>query len=176
MTWSIFAPALKQRGSSSQCGTLSWRTYGLYWRKLGVVLLGGVHAGIVALTRYAVSGRFSFPHPPHGSICFGSCGLNPSPLHATNPLFHQLFFRANPFGDNRLAHGPPRAYMYAVRYITIRRPHAHSEEGNSPTEAPSRFSRREAHPTPAHRRFQIHFEPFQPTFCCAENPEKERPR
>ena len=38
------------------------------------------YAGIIAPTRYAASGRFSFLHPPHGSICCGSFGSNPHTL------------------------------------------------------------------------------------------------
>jgi hypothetical protein len=112
--------------------------------------------------------QFSFLHPLHGSIC---CGLFEFPhFHAMNPVFFRRFLQTNFFGYNRLAYGLPIAYMYAVRYITTRKPHARSEEDHHTTEAQSRFSRREAHSTPAHRRFQIHQEPFQPTLCFAQNP------
>ncbi len=130
----------------------------------------------IALIGYAVSGRFSFLHPPHGSFCFGLCCLPPRHLHAMNPLLPRCSFRANSFDYYQLAHGHPNTYTYAVRYITTRRPPAHGEEGHNPTEAQSRFSRRDAHSTPAHRRFQIHQEPFQPAFRCAQNPQEERPR
>jgi hypothetical protein len=100
----------------------------------------------------------------------------PRHLHAMNPLLPRCSFRANSFDYYQLAHGHPNTYTYAVRYITTRRPPAHGEEGHNPTEAQSRFSRRDAHSTPAHRRFQIHQEPFQPAFRCAQNPQEERPR
>jgi hypothetical protein len=54
--------------------------------------------------------------------------------------------------------------MYAVKYITTERSHAHGEEIHNPTEAQSRCSRRQADSDSAHRRFQIHQEQFQPTF------------
>jgi hypothetical protein len=38
------------------------------------------HTEILARTRYAVSGRFSFLHPLHGSICFGSYCFPPGLL------------------------------------------------------------------------------------------------
>jgi hypothetical protein len=52
-----------------RCGTPSGRINSRYWQKLGVVHVDVVRAGVVALARYAVSGRFSFLHLPHGSIC-----------------------------------------------------------------------------------------------------------
>jgi len=41
-----------------------------------------------------------------------------------------------------------------------------------PDRSASCFSRRDAHSAPAHRRFQIYQEPFQPAFCRAQNPQK----
>jgi ABC-type lipoprotein export system ATPase subunit len=52
-----------------------------------------------------------------------------------------------------------------VIYITTRKPHAHCEENRCPNEAQGRFTRREAHSTPADRRFQIRQEHFSQLFA-----------
>ena len=50
---------------------------------------------------------------------------------------------------------------------------APSEANTATSEAQNRCSRREADPGSAHGGFQIHQDPFQSTFCRAENPEQE---
>ena len=60
---------------------------------------------------YAVSGRFSFLHPPHGSTHYDPSDLNPSPRHAMNPLLSRRSLPVNSFGYYCLAHGHSTSYM-----------------------------------------------------------------
>src|ERR1035437_1597083 len=93
-----------------------------------------------------------------------------------NPLLPRRINHVNSFCNNRLQCCLPSSYTNAVRYISTRKPYACRKESHCPTEAQNRFSCRDAHSAPAHRRFQIHQEPFQPTLCCTQNSEEERPR
>ena len=69
-----------------------------------------------------------------------------------------------------------RFYSSDIYYITRRKRHDPSHEDYNQNKAQSRFSGREADSGPAYGGFQIHQDTFQPTLCCAENPETERAR
>jgi len=62
-----------------------------------------------------------------------------------------------------------------VYYIKRGKEHGPTKEGDDPHKPQNRCTRREADSNPAHGGFKIHQGIFQPTFCRAENPQKERP-
>src|SRR5208337_5240429 len=72
-------------------------------------------------------------------------GIYSAPSPCNEPAALPAFFRENSFDFRRLAHFCFAAYSSGVYYITRGKELDLTQEADTPTEAQSRFSRREAH-------------------------------